>query len=373
MKILFIIPSLRLAGAEQVTVELINALAAKGYCIHLLTFESDLSLKSAVDSSKVSFYHFSRRYKYDLSIAARVAEIIDREKIDVVYCVLQIAMLFGYLGLRLARYKPKLIDAIHTTINRTRKDDYLDKILYVPLMRRCDRVIAVCDTQKSHWVKKFPSLAERITTIHNGVDAQTFSRQVDAVAKTSLRKKLGIQDGELVIGMVAGFRPEKNHKDVLAAVSCLVKNGMPVKLLLVGDGGLRQELENIIGGSGLTNRVIMVGFTKEPRQYLSIFDVGVLFSSAETFSMAILEMFAMCIPVVASDIGGTSEMVQNDVNGYLVKSHDVMDLTEKLTVLLSQPEKQKQLGTNARQTVLDRFTKGVMLDKTMKMLDDVVS
>lgn len=371
IRILFVLPSLGLAGAERVTVDLVNALAMiEGYYVHLFTFERNLDLKDAVDCV-VKFHHHPRCHKFDFSNISRIAELIDREEIDIVHCTLQIALLFGVLGVYRSQRRPKLIDAIHTTINRNIKYELFDRMLYVPLMRRCDQIIAVCDNQKAHWIKKYPFLADRIVTVHNGIDVEYYADNLGNDVKGALRRELGIQDGELVVGMVAGFRSEKNHEEVFIAFSKLVQQGLPLKLLLVGDGERLQLLQAKSKELGIENRIIWVGFTSEAKKYISIFDTGVLFSNTESFSMAILEMLAMGKPVVAADLGGTCEMIQDGINGYLVQPHDVTALTNTLDLLFRNPQLRKRLGNAARQAVLENFTKNVMVERTISVLNQV--
>lgn len=361
-----------MAGAERQTVDLINSLAKEGYGVYLLTFERDLDLKDALDCVRVQFYHHPRRHKYDFSNIGRIAKIIDREEIDLVHCTLQISLLFGFLGVRQSLRRPKLIDAIHTTINRNKKNEIFDRLLYIPLMRRCDRIISVCESQREYWLNKYSFLTELLVTVHNGIDVEYFTDNMGDEVKAALRRELGIHDGELVIGMLAGFRPEKNHEEVFIAVSKLVQQGIPVKLLLIGDGELRQLLQNKTKVLDIDDRVIWAGFTSETKKYISIFDVGVLFSYAvETFSMAILEMLAMGKPVVAADISGTREMIFDGANGYLVQTHDVNGLTDRLYCILREPQLRKEFGNAARKTVLENFTKNMMVAKTKSIIVDL--
>jgi len=345
-------------------------MAKQGYHIHLFTFERNLDLLEVLDRTRVKYYNHPRCYKFDFSNISRIAEIIDREEIDIVHCTLQIALLFGYFGVRRSKRRPKLIDAIHTTTNRDAKAELFDRLIYVSIMRRCDRIIAVCDSQKAHWAKKYPFLNERLATVHNGIDTEYFIDDLDNETKVSLRSQLGIQTGELVIGMVAGFRPEKNHEEVFTAFSRLVRQGLPAKLLLVGDGERRRFLQTKAYQLLISDRVIWAGFTNDAKKYISIFDVGVLFSSSvETFSMAILEMLAMGKPVVATDISGTGEMISDGGNGYLVQPRDVEALVDRLDLLLREPQSRERFGIAARQTVLDNFTKNVMVEKTIRVIE----
>lgn len=373
IRILFILPSLGLAGAERQTIDLVNALAREERCcVYLFTFERSLDLIESLDRTKVKFSNHPRNHKYDFSNISRIAKIIDQEEIDIVHCSLQIALLFGFLAVRRSQRKPKLIDAIHTTINRNIKADLIDRLLYAPIMRSCKKVIAVCDTQKDFWSKRYSFLASKIVTIHNGIDITHFADDIGNEAKIQLRQALGIRNDELVICMVAGFRPEKNHEEVFVAFRRLVRQGLPVKLLLIGDGARRQVLQTKSQELGISDLVIWVGFTNEAKKYISIVDVGVLFSYAvETFSMAILEMLAMGKPVVAADIGGTKEMIKDGINGSLVQPRDVDSLSDKLCLLLRDAQLRKKYAIAAKQTVRNNFTKDLMVEKTIRVLKEI--
>lgn len=108
LNILFIVPSLRLAGAERQVVDLINGLSGERFNIHFFTFENELDQLENINTSKVKFYNHPRRYKFDFAPAKRIARIIVTESIDVVHCTLQIALLYGFIGRMLAKKKGKI-------------------------------------------------------------------------------------------------------------------------------------------------------------------------------------------------------------------------------------------------------------------------
>ena len=97
-KVLFIVPSLRLAGAERQVIDLVNGLSEERFNIHLFTFEKELDQLENINTKKMKFYNHPRKYKFDFAPAKRIAEIIDRESIDIVHCTLQIALLYGFIG-----------------------------------------------------------------------------------------------------------------------------------------------------------------------------------------------------------------------------------------------------------------------------------
>jgi len=367
--ILFVVPSLRLAGAERQVVSLVNGLSEERFNIHLFTFERELDQQKDLNKQKIRFYNYPRRYKYDFAPSKRIAEIIDRENIDIVHCTLQIALLYGFIGKVMAKKKIKFINAIHTTINRDKKDELLDRLLYYHLMRRCDRVIAVCENQRKHWVNKYPYLEEKFVTIHNGIDTEKFKDDVSEGEKKAIRASLRIENGELLVGMVAGFRPEKGHEYAFRALKILLDSGIKVRLILIGDGERRDYLQSVARGLGIWENIIWLGLQKEPKKYISIFDLFLMCSKkVETFSIAILEALSMNKPVIASDLGGTSEMIIDGITGFLVTPKDPSDIAEKIKYLIDNPAILKEISKNARSFVTERFSIELMSKKTEDLL-----
>ncbi len=369
MNILFVLPSLGLAGAERQCVNLVNCLSEEKFNIHLFTFEKGLDQLEYLNRQKVKFYNYPRRYKYDFTPSKRIAEIITRENIDLVYCRLQIALLYGFLGRMLARKKPKFIVSIHTTINRTIKDELLDRLLYVHLMKCCDKIITVCENQRKHWVKKYSFLEGKFITIHNGIDTEKFKDDVSEDEKRAIRASLKVEDNELLIGMIAGFRPEKGHEYVLRSLKLLLDSGMRVKLILIGDGEKRNSLQSLADELGVWGNIVWLGLQKEPKKYMSIFDVFLMSSyRVETFSNAIIEALSMSKPVIATDIGGTSEMVKDGINGFLVKPKNPEDIAEKVKYFIENPDDVKRLSENARLSAVEGLNKELMITKTEELL-----
>lgn len=374
MNVLFIVPSLRLGGAERQIVDVANGLAEKDIRIHFFTFEDDLSLAKTLKSDKMTFYNYPRKYRYDLSPCKEIAKIIKQNRIDIIHCTVQFAFFYGFLGRLLSGNKPKLICSVHTTINRNLKYELFDRLLYVPLMRRCDRIITVCENQNRYWSAKYAFLKKKIVTIHNGIDTELYADTMPDEEKRALREVLGILDGEIVIGMVAGLRMEKGHEYAFKAIELLLKSDERVKLVLVGDGPRSSFLHSLAKELGVFSKIVWAGKIKDPRRHISIFDIFLMSSyTVETFSIAILEALSMGKPVVATDIGGTAEMVENGINGYLVPPKNPGALAEKLHALARNPELRAQMARQARKKVEEKFMVSMMVDRTEKLLKRMVS
>lgn len=368
IKVLFIVPSLRRAGAETQVVDLVNSLHDPEIQCQLLSFQSDLSQRDRV-SDTVRFYHVPRRSKYDLSYIKGIAGIIDSEKIDVVHATLEFSVLVGWLGIRRARRKPRLIGAIHTTLLRGLKEKIHDRLIYQWILRQCDSIIFVCQKQADIWLQRYSFLRDKSTVIHNGIDLERFTADLSPETAADYLSRQGVPVNACVISCIAGFRPEKGHDLLIEAFSRLDES---VHLLLAGEGERLASIESLVANMGLTGQVHFLGNVADVRPLLLATDITVLASTAvETFSIAMLESMAMGVPMVAPDIGGLTEAIVHDRTGWIYPVGDVDKLADLLHRGAGDRPKLKQMGARARELVEQRFSKVVMADSTSSLLRTV--
>jgi glycosyltransferase involved in cell wall biosynthesis len=367
VRVLFVLPSLGRGGAETQTIDLLNGLDPQHFSKNMVTFETALDLKDRIAHAQVRFAHFPRARRLDWRPALHIARMIDAQQIDIVYCALQIALLIGWLGIRLAHRRPRLVLALHTTVNRDVKAELADRWLYARLMRACDRIICVCQAQQAHWLTKFPSLRGRTTVIHNGIDPQHFDPEAAAPAGARLRRQLGISQSAFVAVCIAAFRKEKGHAiliDAFARVSASAK----AFLLLAGDGVLRAPMQALAAQKGLAGRVRFLGAVKDVRPLLAAADISILPSRAESFSMAMLESLAMRVPLVAANVGGMSEAVRHLQTGLLVDPGSPAGLADALAFMMAHPTERRAMGAAGRRLVMTQFSRAGMLAKSARTL-----
>jgi glycosyltransferase involved in cell wall biosynthesis len=372
-KVLFVLPSLSRGGAEVQTVDLVNGLSPDQFEKYLVTFEKDLGQKERIDTESVYFSNFPRRSRFDRSPPREIARLIDERQIDVVHCSLQIALLIGWLAVSYSKRKPKLIVALHTTLNRRPKDELFDRLLYQWLMRSCAKVVCVCHAQEKHWQRKFPFLLEKTQVIYNGVDPEQFDPEVHQQAGRTLRQQLGLSRQAKVICHIAGFRPEKGHAILLDAFGLLAQRNQHAFLLFVGDGVLRPEIEERVRNANLTNRIHFLGNLADVRPALAASDCSVIASTAETFSIAMLESLAMGIPLVATRIGGTAEAVVHGQTGLLIPAHEALAMADALSLMLDSHSKRQMMGAAGRELVKRDFSAARMINETERMLSEVAA
>ncbi len=200
------------------------------------------------------------------------------------------------------------------------------------LLARFPRVIAVSEPIKRELVRT-GSKPERVTVINNAIDHRVFRR--DPALRDDTRRALGFDSEDTVIGAVGRLEAEKRFDLLLEAFSNLHERHPRAILVIVGEGSLRTDLEAEITRLNLRGSVRLLGYRTDIVQLHNAFDVFVQSSEREGTPNSVLEAMAMETPLVATEVGGTGELVTNGVHGLLVPRHDVSAMTKALEAVLS--------------------------------------
>lgn len=368
---LFLVPNLVCAGAEAQLVDMINGLDHQRFTKHLISLGQNVDLAERLDGEHVHHVNLPRRYKIDFAVIKTIARVIDDQEIDVIHCTLLFSFLFACLTRFFSKRKPPIVAAIHTTKFRSQKYELRTRFLYCPLLKIFAKdIIFVCQSQLKHWTRKYPTLAGRGQVIYNGIHLDHFDPDEWGEAAEALRQQLGIPVDKPVISCIAGFRPEKGHLRLLEAVATMTHRPY---LILAGEGQTLADVQRYAQAMDLNFHVRFLGKVKDVRPLLAMSDMTVLASSAESFSMAMLESMCMEVPMLSTDVGGMCEAIFPFETGFLVKSESVTELAEGLTVALSDQKRLKLIGNAARQLVLERFGKKSMVDQTGAVLINAVA
>jgi glycosyltransferase involved in cell wall biosynthesis len=172
-----------------------------------------------------------------------------------------------------------------------------------------------------------------------------------------VRRRFGIKAEDFLIGVIARLEEQKGHIYLLQAMSQVVRNYRAVKVLVVGDGKLRSFLQERTRTLGLSDFVLFAGTQRPTDPILRALDLFLLPSLWEGFSISILEAMAMGVPVVATAVGGASEVITSGKDGLLIQPGDVGSLTAAIEDSLLHRDKFRQMGKNGKETVIRNFTK----------------
>jgi len=374
INIIFVVPSLCRAGAETQAISLVNGVNKERFRKHIFTFQPNIDQIERIDTTDVTIHHELRKYKYDYSVPLRLSRIIDENSIEILHCTLKISLFIAWVARLLSTRKPRIVVALHSTKSRGHKERLLNHILYRWLLRSCEKIIYVCNEQKKYLTKESSTSHDRGEVIYNGVNVEIYNPDSYIDKKMQLEIMQGMTKSSFVFCCIAGFRKEKGHNLLIKAFALLAGEYDDVYLLFAGDGNEREEIKYFIDYYKLQERIHMLGIVKDVRSVLAISNVSVLASTAvETFSMAMLESMAMKVPVIASDIGGLSEAIENGVTGYLVPPGDVYKLKEVMKYMLENPEQTREMGNASRNKVVNEFSEKRMIEDTEKLLATIIN
>jgi glycosyltransferase involved in cell wall biosynthesis len=218
--------------------------------------------------------------------------------------------------------------------------------------RFLDRVIAVSEAAAEFLVEGKGYPASKVTVVPNGRDLSTF---VPGLHREAARKELGLDRATPVVGVVGRLDAQKGHTYLLAAWPA-VRRGLPdARLLVIGDGSLRAQLEAEARERGIADSVVFTGFRTDVPRLLDALDVLALPSLYEGMPLTVIEAAAMAVPVVATAVDGTPEVVRDGETGHLVPPADPPALARALLALLGDPDQARALGQAGRRRALERF------------------
>ena len=358
MKILMVITSLGVGGAEKVVTTLADQLVNMGHEVNIayLTGEALVVPKNksvrVINLEVKSFRSLTGGY-------LKLRKLIDDFKPDVVHSHLVHANILCRT-MRLSTNIPRLISSAHNTD----EEGWTRFLAYRLTDRITDISTNVSDEAVEAFIQKKAVRRGRMLTLHNGISTTdfVFSEQ----ARSYIRSELGVTEGQQLILAVGRLNEQKDYPNLLSAISHVSLKCRNVKLAIVGDGPQLNELKEYANSLGLNNKVNFLGIRTDIPSLMSAADVFTLSSAWEGFGLVVAEAMACNRVVVATDCGGVKEVVGDA--GFLVPPKDSRKLaaTLELALNLSDDERLK-IGAKARQRVIKHYSLPAAVQKWMHL------
>lgn len=346
MNILTVLHSHICGGAEAHAVSLMSSLARKG---HNVAFAGprDSWLAEKAEECGIKLIHVPMHGMTDLFSLFLLTRAVLRLKPDLLHSHLVRGTHYATMTGRILGCKT--IATAHSTISYKR-------------FHRANHIVAVSQAVKDSLVAKNIK-SSKITRIYHGIpDGFTLRRQ-----RQEVRKRLGLDDQECALCMVARFIPDKGHDFLLHTITELKNHRC--KLFLAGDdtGKWAAEMKKVVRESGLENRVLFLGFQENIPRFLAGMDILLAPSRREALSISIIEALSMGLPVIGTRTGGIPEVVHHGENGLLVEKENRKELLKAISFLASHPEICRAYGLKGRQVFLQQFSEEKMVERHLKL------
>ncbi len=348
-------------GSGVVATELAHALAVRGHCVHLISSEPPFRWRSGVPGLSfvpvtVPPYPLFREPQYLLALSNTIARVAEERRLDIVHAHYAVPhATAAYLADQLlastpAVVTPRTVTTLHgTDITLVGSDPSYARVVAFSI-EQSHGVTAVSRSLKADTIAAL-GIRHEIRVIPNFLDCAEYRRRPDP----ALRARLCPPDlCDALVVHVSNFRPVK-RVDVALEVFLLIRRSVRARLLLVGDGPDRPGLERRVADEGLTDVVSFVGEQHDLVPWLSAADLFLLPSAQESFGLAALEAMACDVPVVASNVGGLPEIIENGVTGFVCPPDAVATMAERGVALLTDPALRARTTHAAAEVVRNRY------------------
>ena len=315
--------------------------------------------QAGISFKKLRWLHRPLNPLFDLLAFFEIKRLLGKEKPSILHLHSSKA---GFLGsLAADREKTKIIYTVHGAVFEA-PFKILPKKLFLWLEKltapRKHKIICVSQNDKNLWLKNQAASEEKLVVVRNGLDWENIS----FLEKEKAREELALPKEAQIIGCIANFYPEKGLEYLVEAANILKQENKNLIFAVIGDGKGRKNLASLIKKYRLEN-FLLLGRKSNSAQFLKAFDSFILPSVKEGLPYVILEAMAAGLPIVASEVGGIPEMVENGQNGFLVEPRDTQTLARKIAEVLDNPTLAQKFSRASKEK-LPQFSLQKMIDKT---------
>lgn len=357
-----------IGGSGVIATELGKMLAEHvGYEVHFITSSLPFRLDCVnpeihFHEVEISHYPVFQYPPYDLALAAKMAEVIDREQLDILH--VHYAMphaISAILARDIAKHDVKIVTTLHGTDITVLAFDKTFKKMITYGIEKSDAVTAVSQDLITR-TKQHLKVDQNIEVIYNFVNEDVYYKK----NADYLKQHYQIEDDEKVLIHISNFRKVKRIPDIIETFYN-VRKKIKAKLMLVGDGPELQTAFELVDHFNLNEDVLFLGRQKDISNLLSISDLMLLLSEQESFGLVLLEAMACEVPAIGTNIGGIPEVIVQGETGYLVDLGDVKTAAKKAVDILSDEDRLKQFRTSAFERARTVFHSKTIIKQYMNL------
>ena len=371
MKILFV-SNVR-SHIGQFHTNFINLLKENGHTIDVSCFDNSAD-KDGFDFKSINKFYFiplqrSPYKKENIKAIKELKELIIKENYDIIHCHTPMGAVAARVAAKQAKSKAKVIYTAHG-FHFFRGAPKMNWMFFYPvekfLARYTDMLITINQEDYELATAKKFKVKDGIVKINGvGVDLSKFSVATPQ-AKSELRKEYGFNDDDFILIYPADYSYRKNHEMLFEAVYKLKDKIPTIKVLMPGQQQKLAEYTEIVKNLGIEKHINMLGYRRDISNLITLSDVSVSTSRQEGLPVNLIEALAIGKPIVATDVRGNSDLIENGINGYKIKLNDSDTMAEKLLELYNNPQLAEKMAQEAV-----KMSKKYSIENVNKSLADI--
>ena len=337
----------RMHGVKRLFAWMIPRFDKERYNVSLVSLRrKDLS-EETLDSFGVDITYLHRS-KFDPATLPALLKIIDRKKVDILHLHGYGATTFGRLAGGLRR-TPTILHE-HANLTDT---PWFQKIADLSLEPLTDIAIAVSASTAEFVIKARKIPAEKVKIVYLGVPLEEFSRPRSSEEVAAARAELGVTAGDVVLGTVTRLHESKGNSYLVEAARRVLDARPQARFYLVGEGPLREPLEQQARALGLGDRFVFAGFARDVARVVSAFDVSVFPSLWEGTPLTAFEALASGKAIVSTDADGLTDILDEDKSAWIVPRRDAAALARRIVYAIEHPDERASMSARARESARD--------------------
>ena len=382
IKVAHIIARMITGGADENTLFTVQGLNKDRYEVDLIMGEQfDESVFNKVKNINFNIIQikglkWKLNYLYDPIVLIKFIKLMRKNRYDIVHTHTTKAGILGRVAAHLSGV-PVIVHGLHGSTFQAFNSGLLNWLLFLSerlIGRFTDAYVSVSKVLSEKYIERRIGKKENYHTIYSGMKLETFFEVRGKIDCRKKQKELGIGVEDFVIGNVARLEKRKGHKFLIEAFRKVIeeRKDCPLKLLIIGEGEERGNLESYAKEANLEKKVIFTGYREDVEELMALMDIFVLTSLREGLPQVLVQAAAVGIPSVAFNVDGVPEIIKDNYNGFLVRARDVGQLENRIAKYMNNKELVLLHGRNGREFIENKWSIKGMVDRIDKIYQNLV-
>lgn len=370
LRVLHLITSFDIGGTERQAIELLNRIDESRFDVRVGVLHRRGALLERLSPRFSALSEFPLTSFYNANAVRQLRRLRDQLIHDRIAILHTHDFYAGMLGVTAARLAKVKVIAAQRHLRLSERLIHEWGTRYI--QKLAHRVLVNSEAIRDHIMAADSVPESKVVVIRNGVFAEALSSRIRDEYRTLLCRKLSLPLSTKLIGIVARLEPVKGHRYLIEAAAQVIKSEPHAHFVLIGDGTLREEIEQQTAQLGITHHVHLLGDRNDAAKLAAAFDVSVLASLHEGLPNAVMEAMAVAVPVVATAVGGVKEMIKDGETGFLVPPANSELMARRILDALRQREISELIALRGRQYLLNYFSMQRMVESTENLYREML-